>query len=146
MSPENEQLVRASWARIEPQADRFADAFYARLFEVDPQIRALFAATDMTAHRRKFIDMMQRLVAAVGDPPHFINALAASGRRHAGYGVRDEHYAVVGGALLWALEDFLGPEFSAPTRHAWRELYTLIAAIMRRGADQARAAAPPPAT
>ena len=30
------------------------------------------------------------------------------GRRHAGYGVKDEHYDSVGAALLWTLERGLG--------------------------------------
>jgi hemoglobin-like flavoprotein len=141
MSPENQQRVRASWARIEHRPEPFADAFYAHLFELDPQIHAMFASTDMVAHRRKFVDMLGALVAALDEPTDLVTSLAASGRRHAGYGVRDEHYAIVVGALLWSLEHCLGPDFDAATKQAWRELCTLIAAIMRRGADHEKAAA-----
>jgi hemoglobin-like flavoprotein len=136
MSPDNQQRVRQSWAGLEQRGEPFADAFYAQLFRLDPAIHALFAGTDMAAHRRKFVEMMGVLVTTLDQPGDFVAHLAASGRRHVGYGVRDEHYVVVGDALLWALEHCLGPDFDTATKHAWRELYTLIAAVMRRGADQ----------
>jgi hemoglobin-like flavoprotein len=140
VSPENQQRIIESWRRIEEEPDRFARAFYSRLFDADPQIRSLFGATDITAHRQKFADMLRHLVAALDDPPDLVATLAASGRRHAEYGVGDAHYPVVGGALLGALEDCLGADLDTATRHAWRELFTFIAAIMRRGAEQVRTA------
>lgn len=142
MSPESERRVRESWKVLEPQAARFAGLFYARLFEMDPQVRALFAATDMDAQHLKFADMLRELVQAMDDPRDVVTAAAASGRRHADYGVEDAHYDRVGAALLWAIEQDLGDELDAATRDAWRELYTLVSAIMRRGAAHARATRP----
>lgn len=140
MSPENEQLIRESWKLLEPQAAQFAGLFYDRLFEMDPQVRALFATTDMDRQRVKFVDMLRVLVKGMDDPAHLVSEVAASGRRHADYGAQDAHYGVVGAALLWAIEQGMGDRFDHATRDAWRELYTLISAVMRRGAERARAA------
>ena len=42
-------------------------------------------------------------------------------RRHVAYGVQPEHYALVGSALLWTLEQGLGDEFTpALARHGQR--------------------------
>ena len=41
------------------------------------------------------------------------------GRRHVGYGVTDAHYDTVGGALLWTLEQRLGPEFTPDVKAPW---------------------------
>jgi hemoglobin-like flavoprotein len=41
------------------------------------------------------------------------------GRRHTGYGVRDEHYDLVAEALMWALDKGLGPDFTPEVKDAW---------------------------
>ena len=40
------------------------------------------------------------------------------GRRHAGYGVKDEHYDSVGAALLWTLERGLGKAWTPQVAEA----------------------------
>ena len=61
-------------------------------------------------------------------------AIEAMGRRHSGYGVREEHYTTVATALLWTLEQGLGPAFTPEVRSAWVETYTILSAVMQRGA------------
>jgi nitric oxide dioxygenase len=57
-------------------------------------------------------------------------AIQALGRRHAGYGVRAEHYETVGVALLWTLERGLGEAFDEETRDAWTAAYGTLASVM----------------
>ena len=54
--------------------------------------------------------------------------------RHAGYGVRDEHYEAVGEALLWTLETGLKDAFTSEVRDAWVTAYGWLAYTMQRGA------------
>lgn len=54
--------------------------------------------------------------------------------RHAGYGVKAEHYATVGAALLWTLEKGLGEGFTPPVREAWSTMYGTVAAVMQQPA------------
>jgi len=58
-------------------------------------------------------------------------AIEGLGRRHAGYGVTDEHYASVGGALLWTLGQGLGEAFTPEAEEAWAETYWTLATIMK---------------
>ncbi len=44
MTPDQTALVQTSFGRLAPQADAVASAFYARLFQIDPTLRALFPA------------------------------------------------------------------------------------------------------
>jgi hemoglobin-like flavoprotein len=60
----------------------------------------------------------------------------ALGRRHAGYGVEDRHYATVASALLWTLERGLGAAFTPETRAAWTAAYALLATVMQEGAAE----------
>jgi hypothetical protein len=63
------------------------------------------------------------------------------GRRHAGYGVKDEHYATVAAALLWTLEQGLGARFTPDVREAWSAAYGLLASTMQSAARQQAKAA-----
>jgi nitric oxide dioxygenase len=68
----------------------------------------------------KSLDRLDQLVPAV----------QALGRRHAGYGVREAHYATVGAALLWTLEQGLGEAFTPAVREAWTTAYGTLASVM----------------
>ena len=61
-------------------------------------------------------------------------AIKEMGKRHVGYGVKPEHYALVGGALLWTLEKGLGADFTSEVKAAWTETYISLAGVMNGAA------------
>ena len=69
--------------------------------------------------------------------------LVRLGARHVRYGVRPEHFDVVGGALLWTLEQGLGERFTPTVRDAWVAAWDVIADAMQTGMRQAAAALDP---
>jgi hemoglobin-like flavoprotein len=143
MDASRKTLVQQSWRSVEPIADAAATLFYARLFQLDPDLRKLFHSTDFQEQKRK---LMQTLALVVGGLDHMDTigpSLEALGRRHEGYGVRDSHYATVGEALLWTLAQGLGDAFTPQVRAAWEETYGLVAAVMRRPAAVAELPTPP---
>ncbi len=142
MSPEREELVRASWRKFGPMSRQWAGFFYERLFELHPESQALFRHTDMDAQGRKLMQMLDAIVEALDHPEQLVAEVAALGRRHATYGVRDGDYQSVGTALLWTLEEALGPEFTPEARSAWSEAYLLLAEIMRRAARRSTGEVP----
>jgi hemoglobin-like flavoprotein len=132
MHPAAAAHIRATWATLAPNADALADDFYRRLFDLSPETAALFAHVDMRHQRGKFMGMLGELIRVLDDPGVLVSEAVPSGRRHAGYGARAEHYPLVGAALLQALEHALGDAWTPDVREAWRELYTLVAAVMQR--------------
>jgi hemoglobin-like flavoprotein len=138
MTPERLRLIRESWREIEPAAADAATLFYEKLFELDPAAKSLFRAADMDAQRVKLVAMLAVIVDATENEERLVNALAALGRRHAGYGARDADYDSVGVALLWMLDRALGGRFTPELRDAWAEMYRLIAGIMRRAGERTR--------
>jgi hemoglobin-like flavoprotein len=104
MNPSDIDLIRASWSGVEPIADTAAGLFYGRLFELDPAIERLFRRTDMAAQRKVLMQTLTVVVKSLDKLDQIVPAVQALGRRHAGYGVREAHYATVGDALLWTLE------------------------------------------
>jgi hemoglobin-like flavoprotein len=123
-------LVQDSFAQVVPIADKAADLFYARLFQLDPTLRALFKG-DMREQKRKLMTMIQMAVASLTRLDGLVPAVQALGRRHAGYGIADKHYATVGDALLWTLEQGLGAAFTPEVAAAWATVYTLLAETMQ---------------
>jgi len=126
-------LVRSSFQKLTPIAGQAAALFYARLFELDPALRPLFRG-DMREQGRKLMQMIALAVGALDRLDTILPAVRQLGARHTDYGVRDEHYATVGAALLWTLEKGLGAEFTPELRDAWTQTYTTLADAMKAAA------------
>jgi hemoglobin-like flavoprotein len=142
MSPEQQALVRESWRQFQPTLREIGGHFYERLFELDPKLRQLFAGTDLQALEIKLMQMFGEIVAALDRPGELVAEVAALGRRHVHYGVKDADYESVGAALLWTLEQGLGEAFTPEIREAWTEAYLLVATVMRRAAARQSGAYP----
>ena len=113
-----------------------AALLYRRLFSTDPGTRRLFAHTDLEAQGRKLMAAIGFVVGALHRPEAMLGTVRDLARRHAGYGVREEHYATVGAALLWTLEQGLGEEFTPETRDAWAAAYGLLSGVMIQAARE----------
>lgn len=136
MNAQTTLLVRTSWRQVEPIAPAAAALFYRHLFADAPELRALFHG-DLQQQGDKLMQMLAWLVARLDDPPALLPALADLGRRHARYGVQASHYDRVGAALLRALAEGLGPQFTPATERAWRDTYHAIAdAMIAAAADK----------
>jgi hemoglobin-like flavoprotein len=106
MSPRQIALVQGSWRQVKPIGDAAAELFYARLFDLEPSVRALFKG-DMQEQGRKLMAMIGIAVGSLEHLEGMVPAVQALGRRHARYGVQERHYEVVGEALVWTLEQGL---------------------------------------
>ena len=137
-----QELIRTSWAAVEPIADDAARLFYARLTELDPRLDALFRDADMERQRLVLMQTLGVVVRNIDRLDQIIPEVEALGRRHAGYGVEDQHYTTVGRALLWTLEQGLGEAFTQETAYAWADAYRRISSAM---IEAARLAERPPA-
>ena len=140
MTPNQVDLIRASWTSVEPIQDVAATLFYERLFELDPTVRRLFRNADMDQQKKILMQTLTVVVKSLDRLDQLVPAIEALGRRHAGYGVRPEHYETVGAALLWTLGQGLGDGFTPDLERAWTEAYSVLASVMI-GAAQGEAAA-----
>jgi hemoglobin-like flavoprotein len=134
------ELVQNSFAIIAPIADDAAALFYRRLFEIDPSLRQMFPG-DLSEQRKKLMQMLTAAVKGLPRLDRLVPVVEDLGRRHLGYGVRDEHYETVGAALLWTLEKGLGSAFTPDVRAAWTAVYSVLASTMKRAAASQEAAA-----
>jgi hemoglobin-like flavoprotein len=136
MTPQQIDLVRSSFALVQPIATQAAALFYDKLFERDPSLNAMFHV-DMAQQGQRLMHMLEAAVRLLDRPASLAPVLTALGERHAGYGVRDAHYPTVGAALLDTLAAGLGEAFTPAVREAWAALYAEVAMAMRAGAARA---------
>jgi hemoglobin-like flavoprotein len=133
MTPQQIALVQSSWQQVLPIRTTAADLFYARLFEVAPEVRTLFRR-DVHAQGAMLMSMLDAVVTGLSRLDQLLPTAQALARRHVGYGVQPRHYDSVGSALLWTLEQGLGPAFGAELRTAWAVAYETLAAAMKQAA------------
>lgn len=133
MTPRQVALVQDSWKDALAFPETAGQLFYLRLFELDPSLRPMFRG-EMRDQGRKLVAMISVAVNGLARIEALLPAIEALGRRHAGYGVKDRHYATVGEALLWTLEQGLGGRFNGELRQAWTAVYELLAAAMQAAA------------
>jgi hemoglobin-like flavoprotein len=134
MRPAEQELIRSSWAAVEPMADDAAKLFYARLVELDPRLSAYFRYTDMEKQRMVLMQTLAVVVNNIDRLDQIIPEVEALGRRHAGYGVQADHYPIVGSALLWTFQHALGDAFTDETGYAWADAYRRVSSAMLEAA------------
>ena len=129
MTPQQIDLVQASFKKVVPITAKAADLFYDRLFEIAPELRPLFPK-DLASQKQKLMEMLGTAVTNLHQLETIFPAVKALGQRHATYGVSPAHYAPVGAALLWTLEQGLGPDFTPEVKTAWTETYMALSGVM----------------
>lgn len=140
MTPHQIHLVKSSFELARPVAADVVAAFYVRLFELAPQLRSMFPQ-DLTAQRKKLLMVLATAVGALDKIETLLPTLHELGAKHTGYGVRPEHYDVVGAALLQTLEAGLGEAWTPETAEAWTVAYGALSQAMLAGAAEAEKAA-----
>jgi hemoglobin-like flavoprotein len=135
MTPHQIALVQQSFAKVLRIRETAAALFYDRLFAIDPSARPLFRG-DMAAQGAKLMAALATLARSLDDLEPMVDRIRALARRHVQYGVTEAHYASVGAALLWTLEQGLGADFTSEVRDAWASAYDMLSSTMLEAASQ----------
>jgi hemoglobin-like flavoprotein len=128
------ELVRQSFDAIWPVRRKLAEVFYARFFELAPDVRRLFPA-DMERQHLKLMDSIAAIVGALDRRELFQSIITHAGRQHAQFGAKSAHFAAFGGALIWGMEQQFGAAF-ARAEQAWITLYDAVQSEMIRAGLQ----------
>lgn len=136
-SPAVIEAVQASCRAVADRPVRLAEVFYANLFDMAPQLRAMFP-DDMSDQMQKMTDALLGAIAqiATSDTVELEVALQGLGATHrTRYGVESQHYGYIGHALTRAVREVAGPAYSGALSSSWIALYQWVAAHMIAGAD-----------
>jgi hemoglobin-like flavoprotein len=132
MTNEQIKLVQDSFRQVAPISETAAQLFYARLFELDPDLELLFKG-NLSEQGRKLMQMLGIAVNGLDRIEQLLPVVRSLGARHVTYGVRDKDYDTVGQALLWTLRKGLGDAFTPDVEAAWSDVYATLASVMQSG-------------
>ena len=126
-------LVQSTFRTVQPMGETAAQIFYKRLFEIEPATAALFKG-DMKQQGRNFMQVLAVAVGGLSNMSTLTPMVQQLGLRHAGYGVRAEHFDSVRKALLWTLALVLQDAYTDDVRAAWATAYAMLAGVMKEAA------------
>lgn len=129
LSNDEIDLLRASFRQVAAQPGAAAALFYDRLFATVPETRAMFPA-EMDAQGAKLMSTLGIVVAQLHALDRMQPMLAALARRHVGYGVVPDHYALLFEPLAWMLRQSLGDRCTPAVAAAWLKAFTGLTAAM----------------
>ena len=84
----------------------------------------------MAEQGRKLMATLAVVVGSLHSLPTILPAVGTLAKKHVEYGVKPDHYAAVGAALLWTLERGLGAAWTPETAAAWTNAYTTLSDFM----------------
>jgi hemoglobin-like flavoprotein len=133
--PLNVELLESSFLPIKAQETKFTNHFYTKLLTDYPEVKPLFAHTNMEKQGQQLFKSLVLVVDNLRSPEELSNLLKGLGTRHVKYGVLPSHYPMVGGALLNTLATCLEAAWTTETEKAWTEAYTAITQLMLSGTE-----------
>ncbi|BAZ26218.1 hypothetical protein NIES4073_71240 [Kalymmatonema gypsitolerans NIES-4073] len=133
MSSLNVKVLEKSFAGIKPYATQFASRFYYNLFTDNPQLEPLFANTNMQEQDKKLMMTLVLVIYNLRNFAYLKTILRDLGERHVRYATIEEHYPMVGTALLKTFEFYLGTDWTPEVKQAWTDAYAEIVKIMLEG-------------
>jgi len=129
-------LLEELFRLLADRSDVVMGHFYATLFLENPSWRELFPAS-MTEQRARLFRALTVAVGHLARPDELVPMLHSLGRDHRKYGVRPEHYASFGRALLAALRTYGADVWVPELEAAWARAYGYLAVTMIEGARDA---------
>ena len=84
-----------------------------------------------------FVKMLDVVLQMLGpDLVPLATALQELGAKHLDYGVSPADYEIVGNALFFTLEKYLGNKWNSKMEKSWRTVYTFISQAMVSGTEK----------
>lgn len=133
--------LETSFDHIAPRGDQLVDLFYSRLFAVAPDVKPLFADTDLKRQKAMLLAALILLRKSLRDLDSVTPALRSLGARHVRYGAQPQHYPVVGEVLIVSMAQVAGEAWTPEYQLAWTEAFAVVAGVMLEGAESVDAAA-----
>jgi len=126
-------LVQKSFEKAAALGEKVAEIFYEELFAIDPALKAMFKG-DMREQKKKLLATLALVVRSLHTPEKIIGAAQQLAVKHLDYGVKAEHYTLVGNALLRTLKKGLGDAYTSELHEAWVAAFKTLSGVMKDAA------------
>ena len=102
-------------------------------FHLNADVDELSKAPRFIKHAKYFIQMIDTALSMLGPDIELLTGILLDlGAKHVGYGVKPEYFPSMGRALIHAVKESLGDEFSDEMNDAWVEVYGALSYDMIR--------------
>jgi nitric oxide dioxygenase len=135
MNENTKAIIKSTAPILKEKGEEITTAMYKILFERNPELKELFKDAEP--------DQYKKLAQAVYAYAANIDNLGALGKgietiaqAHVKTKIKPEHYPLVGGALLSAIEEVLGEAASVDIMNAWKEAYFFLADVLIKREEQ----------
>lgn len=128
-------LLRKSFQDLVPKGNEMVDRFYKTLIERNPELKPLFAHSDMNVQRKMLLQALVTTVNFIDQPAKLEPYLRELGQRHVGYGAQPAHYAKFIDAMLEAMARTAGESWNEKTERTWRQALDSITRQMKAAAQ-----------
>ncbi|GAB3945849.1 globin domain-containing protein [Corynebacterium tapiri] len=135
LSPEHEELVRATLPAVGENIHTIAHTFYGKMFSAHPEL----LRDTFNRGNQKSGEQQKALAASVAtfatmlvdenapDPVHMLDRIA---HKHVSLGIVEEQYPIVHDNLLAAVAEVLGDAVTEDVAAAWSAVYWLMADVL----------------
>ncbi|UOM37265.1 globin domain-containing protein [Acuticoccus sp. I52.16.1] len=142
ITPDDAQRLRHSLAFLIADAPQTAHIFYDHLFRLAPKTRGLFVRS-MDRQGMKLVATLGTIVMHIENWSELEPQITQLGLRHLAYGVRPEHYAPTGEALIATVKDVMGEAYEPAVTAAWARAYAMVEKAMLETPAHRRVSAGP---
>ncbi|WP_172331797.1 globin domain-containing protein [Mangrovicoccus sp. HB161399] len=140
--PDQTALLKDSFPDVFRAKARIGALAYQHLFAAAPETEQLFTGAFSAQHEMLVEELALILRVAETDEP--LPKAARLGRYHASLGVEQAHFAAMREALLAAIGEVLGPQFTPAMQDAWARAFDRLATQMKAEMASALRAMPVP--
>ncbi len=115
----NAENLKYIFAEIEKKQASFAGRFYAKLFEICPEVEELFKSVGMEMQGRMIIQAIGVGIKNIENLDDLKVIFSSLGKRHRNYGVKPEYYPYIGTAFIETCNSMFGGKFD---KHVQQDL------------------------
>ena len=127
-SKEEIETLQSTFVKL--QDSECWDKLYSKFFNLAPDAKSLFKG-DIKDQQHRIMTMFKTICEGLNNPQIIIPAIQQMGMRHFEYGVENKHYELFQKALMEAIKDTLGKEYTPGVKTAWTKLYTVMSDNMK---------------
>ena len=132
----NIELIKASFEKARPIADKVIETFYSYLFRTYPEVQPYFHQVDMEKQQDLLLNNLAFIVDNLEYSDLIESHLFELGQRHAGYGASEAFYEGVGQCLIRSFSFYFGKDWTPELENEWVKAYTLISSLMLKGEEE----------
>lgn len=119
------------WQRLQPYADRFATAFFDRLFALQPGFLQIFGSASLDAEFLRFAHLLTEIVSAADEADELPVCVERVVQRFAKDDCETDRSRAVRAAIDAMLAEVAAADMTPQMRASWHAAYVAVTAILR---------------